>query len=380
LGNGADVHAEEKMNTKSWKEAARIALKYANVIRFCEQGMNIEEFTLDETYARDATLIVDTMEKIVRTRSELFHVVAAKGDKGSQHVKMTALGKEFLALLKKSYVSIQESFSSHKFHPLLELFNKHVREMSPACSMALPADVPFLNRAVEAIREEGKSQAFRDVRDGFVRWSRESTKSLLRYVDALFAKYSRLLVVRLDVGYRKAPGIGHPLLTHQEVSEHRKQFFQFVRRGYRARLLGYAWSLEFGRAKGFHYHLLLFFDANQVRSDYVIGEELGQFWRDVATYGMGTYHNCSRNTYTRHGLGMIQFTEKDAMTVLKENVASYLTKPCFYIRHVVKGGHTFDHGNMPKMPKVKRGRPRNLGHVHRRLLIPQINDGPPLWL
>lgn len=368
------------MPAKSWKDSARNALRYANTVRYDQNGVPYEEFTTDMRHARDATLIIDTMEKIVRSRSDLYQVVDARGIGCLMRVKMTPLGREFSTLLRKSYADIKASFPSHKFHPLLELFNKHVMALPIGCSAIIPSDVPYLNRAIREIREEGKSHDFREKRDGFVRWSRESTKSLLSYIDALYAKHSRMLVIRLDVGYRKVEGSGHALLTHEEVAEHRKRLFGYIRRGYRAKLLGYAWTLEFGRVKGFHYHLLLFFDANQAKSDFLIGEELGYVWCSMATEGMGTFHNCNRNHYANHGIGAVHVAHKDAMDSLRNDVASYLTKPCFYVRHVVKGAHTFDHGNKPKLPKIKRGRPRKHESKQSAVLLPYIEDGRPLWL
>lgn len=121
---------------------------------------------------------------------------------------------------------------------------------------------------------------------------------------------------------------------------------------------GYAWKLEFASRKAFHYHLLLFFCGNRHQDHVEIARRLGEYWRQVITDGVGTYHNCNANDYPRSGLGMISYADHQKLSYLKEDVVSYLTKPDYYFRLIVQRGRTFDRSNLPRKRAEPLGRPR----------------------
>jgi hypothetical protein len=168
------------------------------------------------------------------------------------------------------------------------------------------------------------------------------------------------LVIRVDLGYRRdALKLGRMdalPISYEQVRRHREELLAGLKT-WKVPMHGYAWSLNHAASKGFHYHMLFFFDANEGRNDYVIGEEIGRRWMNI-TNGEGTYNNCNAHKYPEHGIGRIHVEDEAATRALKFNVAPYLTKPDYYIRLVVPHGHVFDHGNMPKIRGRKRGRPR----------------------
>lgn len=340
------------------KEGSRKALEYGAIIRLKTEDQLLELATPALTSVRVVVRVTDTIARIVRSRIELFKVVQVPDWRGHK-IAIHPLGDQLLMAIKTRSVVIKKNFPMHRFHPLLELFWKHFGSYERCARLKSPATLAELNCAVANLRKDAKAPAMRATRDAYVRWVRESTKHLYSYIDRLFANHSRLLVVRVDLGYlhsvRKV-GELEPI-SYKQARMHRKMFFYRLRQHYRVRMHGYAWSLNHAASKGYHYHVLLFFDSNQARSDYKIAEELGSLWKEV-TRASGIYHNCNAEQYAERGIGMVHVADKDAMRALKLNVAAYLTKPDYYVRLEVSHGHVFDHGNMPKSTNPKRGRPR----------------------
>lgn len=104
----------------------------------------------------------------------------------------------------------------------------------------------------------------------------KNQRGLEAYIDALFECHARLLVVRLDLGYGKAD---KHRITAKETLDHRDALLESLRRktlpGLQS-LEGYAWRLEYGAQRQFHYHLLLFFNGAKARQDITLGRRLGE--------------------------------------------------------------------------------------------------------
>jgi hypothetical protein len=128
-------------------------------------------------------------------------------------------------------------------------------------------------------------------------------------------------------------------------------------------VVGYAWKLEYGLAKTYHYHFLLFFDGAYSQQDIVIAQAIGEYWASNITNGKGIYHNCNRNKAEYKvrgilGIGMINHCDLSLRNGLK-TAAAYLTKVDIYVRMVISGGgRCFGKSGKPKMKKDGRGRPR----------------------
>lgn len=89
-----------------------------------------------------------------------------------------------------------------------------------------------------------------------------NTDSLLEYVEELFNHYSKLLIVRVDLGYlndSKQQITIEQFYRHFEIMRNRLSnqdtFF--------SNLHGYSWAIEQGKERGYHVHLLLMYDPRQ---------------------------------------------------------------------------------------------------------------------
>ncbi|MBZ9539641.1 inovirus-type Gp2 protein [Modicisalibacter tunisiensis] len=123
--------------------------------------------------------------------------------------------------------------------------------------------------------------------------SRDNLKRLRNLIQALFERHGCLLVLRVDLGYSQEYGAW---IDYETARHHRERLCQqFHTNDLFAHQLGYAWKLEWGMEKGFHYHFVFFFDANRRKEPVTLNERIGELWAQSITGKQGTYRNCNRN-------------------------------------------------------------------------------------
>lgn len=178
------------------------------------------------------------------------------------------------------------------------------------------------NNEAYAYKQRLKAQSWEYAKDS-------NYHSMRTYIDNLFMHRSRLLVVRVDLGFcANTQG--------QYDAEYARECFQrFLNNRRRNQIfdaeVGYLWSLECGPDKGFHYHCIFFFDGHLRQHGSFIGREIGKYWKSAITAGEGHY-SCSNDNIERLaqqgspiGIGMIERNNP----VQRENLvwaATYLIK------------------------------------------------------
>ena len=292
-------------------------------------------------------------------------------------VKAEKLGRYFVGKLKRGKGMLEQYFPSHEVNPYVEVFFRsvdrvndlHLLKVWPTlCNGEAEAFLVRMNALVEFVRLELSSDAFKGVLKRFRKASLKRINSLEGYIDALFAQHSRILVVRVDLSYQSGFVSGREDFYSdvKKVKAHWAKMQKDLHKGTPVDgLLGFACKLEYGQLKGFHFHLLLFYNGSNHRQDGVLARMVGEYWRDSITAGAGRYFNCNavKEKYRYLGVGMISFNQLDRVSALKNRVASYLTKVDYWIRLSPESGRSFFRGNMPKLRSVKRGRPRAPGPV-----------------
>lgn len=339
-------------------------------------GVVRECITHDQDYL---SLIRDTVKMfgaVGGTSRQLFAVLAPDRNDGTDVLSMLPEGAMLVDVLQRGFTRLGHFFPNHKFHPAVVLF-KQLVELSPITLCLaqpdafkwtgnFPHEVKCLNDLVAKIREHSRSVGYRTAVKSFQRVASKNKRSLLRYRDALFRQYSRLLVLRLDLGYHHdVSRVKHdqaPFDAYTCVRENRIDFFKYLNKAYRKSLVGFNWRLEYALQKGFHYHLILYFDGSKVREDVTIGRLLGQHWDQVITHGMGVHFNCnaSARRYRRCGIGMLKHNDAESQAGLALAV-SYITKPDIFLQAVFPANaRVLGRGNMPFQKGAKRGAPRAL--------------------
>lgn len=144
------------------------------------------------------------------------------------------------------------------------------------------------------------------------------------YVDALQDKYSKLCVVRVDLGYKK-PHSNNTMLDDANKDFNRMMNNRRSKPSVFKGQVGYICKKEYTKDKGVHFHAFFFYDGQKVQRDKSKGTQIGKYWNEQITANKGSYHNCNLNEYKDNGVGMLKHND----TKKRENLdaaVSYLFK------------------------------------------------------
>ena len=187
----------------------------------------------------------------------------------------------------------------------------------------------------------------------------ESTKE---YMDALQNNYSKLCIVRVDLGYKK----DEEDKVDISLDEANKDFNRMMnnRRGKPSifkNQVGQMCLKEYTPKKGVHFHTVFVFDGNKVQKDAHMGDKIGEYWNEL-TEDRGSYFNCNRKEYKYKGVGMLNHTDTEKREIIDKHVISYLhkddDKQSLEPVKNNKKDRAFVRGTIPKS-KGNIGRPRS---------------------
>jgi len=320
--------------------------------------------------------ILDIIDELKKSKREIFFPYSTGKFGGKvENINSTILGDRIIRALLALYSRAYLSFDGHRRHPLIELFcqeaeRSHLPEGVYALKSLRPEIANILvyrlNNFVDFIREAAKSPVVRKQIKDHLRSSQKNELELSRQIDQIFLRYSRVMVLRIDLGYRKAytaKFAESPYQLLDEVTSHREKFLKRMRETVLKECwISYAWKLEYGPDKSFHYHFLIFLDSSRVRQDVTIAKLIGEYWKDEVTQGEGVYFNCNakKEQYTHRGIGIFGYENQVAINNLKTWVIAYLCKRDRYIRLFLKDGlRTFGKGEKIKPSASCAGRPRS---------------------
>lgn len=205
--------------------------------------------------------------------------------------------------------------------------------------------------------------------DDLIFSARRNLLELIKLINRLFEYHSRILVVRIDLRYKKEVADQVPL---EFAQMHRDQLLSDRRNHPEVfdSLIGYAWGFERGEKEGgYHYHLLAFYNGAERREDIGIGMAIRDLWESITNgYGQCYISNFDKAKLAEQGclgIGMIHRNDVLLRMNLIEKVAPYITKKCTAFD--IQSGRTesgdfrvFGKSQMPKPfnPNIpRRGRP-----------------------
>lgn len=183
-----------------------------------------------------------------------------------------------------------------------------------------------LNRGVQCLRDQVASPEFVQTLSSLKRSLSKNRQRLRSFIDGLFNRHSKLLVVRVDLTYRNAGKIATEDVAIREVERaqrDREAFFHAARRlAIWDNVVGHVWKMEYGLHRGPHLHLLVFFDGQKARQDGSLARTLGELWIRV-TQERGDFYNCNANK-ARYGdaLGIGMIERGDAVKRARLQVAA----------------------------------------------------------
>lgn len=182
-----------------------------------------------------------------------------------------------------------------------------------------------LNMILEKIRHSARQDWFKRAVSDRRYQSAKRSERLASYVAGLLYRYSRLLLVRVDLCYPEEMRLH---LTIDQLYADLRAFLalRWTHACFKD-LKGYAWAVEDGGKKGPHCHLLLIFDGIKVREDITRGRMACDLWEHTVTLGKGKPFNCNarKHQYDEIGIGMISRTDLEACA-RAVCFATYLTK------------------------------------------------------
>jgi hypothetical protein len=323
-----------------------------------------------------------THDIVSQTNDPLFTVI--EQGNGLIEVVPTHLANSISRTVRDYLHPLLEQFPIHEFNPYIHVFISNVincnlmeslhdlealRKPNNLYQVGLDCEMmDWMNRMrafVFQVRQDVHSETFKSVIYNANRASKKNHEGLMRYIDSLFEHYYQLVGVRIDLGYRK----GNIIKCHDDILqkywEAKQDFQRLLNNAKKNRLfqylVGYVWTLEYGPDKGFHYHLILFFDGSQVRQDVTLGIMVGDYWVNTITGNRGVYWNCNDNKddYFECGIGSVHYSDSIKRNYLK-NAAAYLIKVDHYARMLTPDkGRTFGRGEILPPRAHKVGRPRS---------------------
>lgn len=187
----------------------------------------------------------------------------------------------------------------------------------------------------------------------------ESQKILYKaYVSALFLNYSKLLTLRIDLGYQSGAS------SIEQLQAERDQFFQQRRsNALFDDMVGYIWVMEYGQGRGAHLHLILFFNGQKVLKDSYYAMKICDYWKRIAgPFGWANTSNLDKKKIQRDGtcgIGLIEHHDEDMIRNL-HRVIDYLFKLEQHLPYrPSKNFRTMGRGELLEKTGAPIGRPRH---------------------
>lgn len=286
------------------------------------------------------------------------------------NVSFSALGGRLHRLLAAGDYRLAERYSDHFMAPEVNIFLSCLNESEidwahieswEGCSSQdeIRAWVAVRNRLVENIRRAAMGPSYKERKLNLERRIRKNLKSVLSGMVAAFERHSKILVLRLDVGFHKVslnPNL-HPKLSHEVIDDARKKLIEFIQKRFGKSLVWYLWKLEFGPEKGFHLHWLIFLNGSDHSQDINLTREIGEYWSNEVVPGEGLYFNCAvhKQRYRDCALGVLSAADPQIWKGLAY-IAMYLTKLDYFVgAHISKNRRTLGKGTIKTIDGEKPG-------------------------
>lgn len=226
-------------------------------------------------------------------------------------------------------------------HLALELGREYFRDPLGYTSREGLLAFERYNEFIDAIRTEAASHTFKQL---LYRQKANSARNLregAEYIDCLFHNHSRLMALRVDFSYSKAYA---PWVSAEIAKQDFDHFLNNLNhnRSLNKHKVGYIWKMEFGPHRGFHFHLLFFYDDAYVTGDKYWAEKLTAYWKQCTNrrgdVEIAHKWNCNHPyEKAKHelrgtlGVGVIHRHDAKLRHNLVHHVLKYMCKPAQFL-------------------------------------------------
>lgn len=231
------------------------------------------------------------------------------------------------------------------------------------------------NALASRIKKEVSSAAFSRRESHWRGYADRRIERGVEYINGLFGKYGKLLVVRVDLYGKKYSKreVAMQLLhedcrTHTPFSDLCEMLEEFSGKYRRKKsifgdVVGRIIKIEYAPYRGHHIHAMFFLNGAKVDNDSYYSNEIGRYWVNAITGGSGAYFACNRfkARYKRLGIGLISHSEAQKRADLIFAM-TYLAKSDMFLKSKLSTKQKlFRIGHLPRRPEggARMGRPRN---------------------
>lgn len=306
-------------------------------------------------------------------RSEENHFEAIQGKQGRLKIYKSLHGQELIKLVKKGCEPRCHELSVVDHNPFVGVYHRVVdkwkRELNELTRYGVMKGgviqtVAILNSVVDDLRHEVRRPIIKEFAKRVDRSAKARAKKASAIIDKCFEHRSRLLVLRVDLGYRKGRFIDSPNFSRdlEEVKQHWAVLSDGLKKGQVVpNIMAVFGKVEYGVLAGFHIHLVVIMKGAEHQEDITYARLVGQYWCQEVVGEVGRYFNCNRikHRYKQLGIGEINYYEKEKIAALKDVVVGYVVKSDYYLSALFPAKKTFVQASCIK-PKQggARGRPR----------------------
>lgn len=305
------------------------------------------------------------------SREDHFEVVEKKN--GKLKLFQSLHGKEFLKLVKKGCDERCAQLRVVDQNPYVGIYHKVTRRWEyelrtmveyGVLKGGIPRTVLIMNTVMEDIKAEASRPIIQDFSRRVDRAAKDRKEKAISIINKCFAERSRLLVLRVDLGYRKGRFIESEdfIKDMERVKNEWRIMSDRIKSGkVIPNVMAVFGKLEYGVLAGFHYHLVVIMKGSDHQQDINYAKMLGQYWYGEVTGGEGRYFNCNRikHRYKKLGIGTINYHDKGKVDALKEVVIDYVVKSDYYMSALLPARKTFVQLSCTKKESMgRRGRPR----------------------
>lgn len=338
-------------------------------------------------YATDPRFIskLHRMVKLlVVNDAPLFRVVLARG--GYFSIASEPLGVALADIFQADFDQIRREYPMHRFSPYFEVFENtrfnfgHDVLKDRYTRTRADRVVKSLDKRVKAIRRRLR---YIEIVNGYSNFRRSPVgnfNGLMECMQRAIDVDPKQLIVRFDLHYRvsivdpSSKDIQADIDELPNVQKCRDRFHRSIDRKLGGALRGFAFCLEYGQHRRWHYHYLVFIDPSYTDDDVALVEIFGEIWRDV-TGGQGELYNGNAEKKKRRfrAVGFVDASNGSVLIGLRA-IASYITLAGLYVQlKLPKRAKTFGKGRFPA-PERKPGRPLKRTPSRLRISLAEARD------
>ena len=189
----------------------------------------------ERTICADLVSLERLVKEVAACGQALFKI-KAKG--WNSYLIYDTLGRDILRFIWREEW-IRYHYPLHRFSPHVEAFFRCSIEFrqkyyDPGVSGYLSEEVrgvaESLNKMIEELKGVVSSDCFKAEINQHTRSSNKNRRSIVKYINALFDARSRLLVVRVDLGYEARIKRNGGRISYAQAKENREEFFKELKK------------------------------------------------------------------------------------------------------------------------------------------------------